>query len=62
MNKRFVCRVSEDGQILLPPEIHELLGFGRVECEVKGERVILKKTTPDYVFQWTPASDRGDHT
>ena len=62
MNKRFICRVTEEGQIVLPPEIHELLGYGRVECETKEDRIILKKTAPDYVFQWTPASDRSDHT
>ncbi|WCK52406.1 AbrB/MazE/SpoVT family DNA-binding domain-containing protein [Aneurinibacillus sp. Ricciae_BoGa-3] len=61
MDIRYILRVDEHGRIVLPKEIEEKLGGGRVEMELVNGRVRLFQAKPDYAFTWkTEKKKRSD--
>ncbi|WP_027414704.1 hypothetical protein [Aneurinibacillus terranovensis] len=61
MDIRYICRVNENGEILLPKEIQEKLGYGRIGVELVKGQMKLKKSNPDFTVTWTPSRNkRGD--
>ncbi|AMA72479.1 MULTISPECIES: hypothetical protein [Aneurinibacillus] len=56
--KPLLGRIDEQGNLVLPPEIQEILGYGTIEIEVEGDCIVLTKTEPIYTCVFEPRRNK----
>ncbi|GED13368.1 hypothetical protein AM501_21940 [Aneurinibacillus migulanus] len=51
-NKPLLGQIDEQGNLVLPPEAQEILGYGAIEIVLEGDCIILTKAEPIYTCVW----------
>ncbi|MFT9849378.1 hypothetical protein [Aneurinibacillus sp. REN35] len=56
--KPLLGQIDEHGNLVLPPEIQEILGYGTIEIAVEDDCIVLTKVDPIYTCVWEPKQNR----
>jgi hypothetical protein len=57
-NKPLLCQIDEQGNLVLPPEIQEILGYGTIEFSIEDDCIVLTKAKPIYTCTWEPEQNK----
>jgi hypothetical protein len=56
--KPLLGRFDEQWNLILPPEIQDILGYGTIEITVEGDCIVLSRAEPIYRCVWEPKQNR----
>jgi hypothetical protein len=56
--KPLLGQMDEQGNLVLPSEIQDILGYGAIEIAVEGDCIVLTKAEPIYTCVWEPKQNR----
>lgn len=56
--KPVVCHMDEKGNILLPAEFQNVLGYGVIEFAIENDCIVLTKAEPIYAGTWDVKRNR----
>lgn len=56
--KPVVCQIDEKGNVLLPAEFQDILGYGAIELVIENDCIILTKAEPIYTGTWDVKPNR----
>ncbi|MBN6186053.1 hypothetical protein JQN58_03505 [Aneurinibacillus sp. BA2021] len=51
-------QIDEQGNLVLPSEVQEILGYGTIEIAVEEDCIVLTKAHPVYTCVWEPKQNR----